>query len=278
MSIRLRITELSIGVHGMIDFRKHGIKAVILDMDGVLWKDNEPIGHLPSIFQRFSEENIRVILATNNATSTVDQYLQKIHHMGVTLSEYQIVTSGQAVIFYLQQTYPTGSKVYVVGSEGLKNIVTGAGYLLDENKAAAVIVGVDRDISYNKIRIASKLIREGAEFIGTNPDKTFPTPRGLEPGAGSIIASVAAAAEKEPMFVGKPGRIMMDLALSRLQGISKGQVLQVGDRLDTDVAAGQNYGCQTAVVLSGVTTLAMAQQWRPEPDFVYNDLAEIVGA
>ena len=162
-----------------------------------------------------------------------------------------------------------------MGSDGLKSIVSDAGFSLDENNAAAVIVGVDRDISYNKIRIASKLIREGAEFIGTNPDKTFPTPRGLEPGAGSIIASVAAAAEKEPLYVGKPGKIMMDLALSRLNGITKEQVLQVGDRLDTDIAAGQNYGCLTAVVLSGVTTLAMAQQWRPEPDFIYNDLAEI---
>lgn len=262
----------------MIDFKKYGIKAVILDMDGVLWKDSEPIGNLPNIFQRFSDENVRVILATNNATSTVDQYLQKIKHMGVTLSEEQIVTSGQAVIFYLNQAYPSGSKVYVFGSEGLKAIVTGAGFQLDEFTASAVVVGIDREITYHKIKVASKLIREGAEFIGTNPDKTFPTPRGLEPGAGSIIASVAAAAEKEPLYVGKPGRIMMDLALSRLEGISKEQVLQVGDRLDTDIAAGQNYGCLTAVVLSGVTTLTMAQQWRPEPDYIYNDLAEIVGA
>jgi 4-nitrophenyl phosphatase len=262
----------------MIDFKKHGIKAVILDMDGVLWKDSEPIGDLPTIFQRFSDENISVVLATNNATRTVSQYLQKIKHMGVVLSEDQIVTSGQAVIYYLRKTYPSGSMVYVVGSDGLKSIVTEAGFSLDENNAAAVVVGVDRDISYNKIRIASKLIREGAEFIGTNPDKTFPTPRGLEPGAGSIIASVATAAEKEPVYVGKPGKIMMDLSLSRLQGITKEQVLQVGDRLDTDIAAGQNYGCLTAVVLSGVTSLVMAQQWRPEPDFIYNDLAEIVGA
>jgi len=262
----------------MIDFKKHGIKAVILDMDGVLWKDSEPIGNLPFIFQRFTDEKIHVILATNNATSTVGQYLQKIKQMGVTLSEDQIVTSGQAVIFYLQQTYPKGSKVYIVGSDGLKSIVTDAGYKIDDNLADAVVVGVDRDITYHKIRIASKLIRGVAEFIGTNPDKTFPTPRGLEPGAGSIIASVAAAADKEPLYVGKPGRIMMDLSLSRLDGISKGQILQVGDRLDTDIAAGQNYGCMTAVVLSGVTTLSMAQQWRPEPDFIYNDLAEIVGA
>ncbi len=261
----------------MIDFKKHGIKAVILDMDGVLWKDSEPIGDLPFIFQRFSEENVHVVLATNNATRTVGQYLQKISNMGVTLSEDQIVTSGQAVIYYLRKTYPAGAKVYVVGSDSLKSIVTDAGYIIDENMASVVVVGVDRDISYNKIRIASKLIREGADFIGTNPDKTFPTPRGLEPGAGSIIASVATAAEKEPLYVGKPGRIMMDLALSRLHRITKEQVLQVGDRLDTDIAAGQNYGCQTAVVLSGVTTLAMAQQWQPEPDFIFNDLAEIVG-
>ena len=169
----------------MIDFMKHNIKAVILDMDGVLWKDSDPIGNLPIIFQRFTDENVHVILATNNATSTVGQYLQKIKHMGVSLSEDQIVTSGQAVIYYLRKTYPTGSKVYVVGSDGLKSMVTDAGFPLDENYAVAVVVGVDRDISYNKIRIASKLIREGAEFIGTNPDKTFPHPARF--GTGSRI-------------------------------------------------------------------------------------------
>ncbi len=93
----------------------------------------------------------------------------------------------------------------------------------------------------------------GAEFIGTNPDKTFPTPEGLVPGAGAIIAAVEAAAETVPIFVGKPGKVLMEMALSRFNGISPNHVLMVGDRLETDIAAAQSCGCRSALVLSGVT-------------------------
>jgi 4-nitrophenyl phosphatase len=262
----------------MIDFKKEGIKAVILDMDGVLWKGTEPIGDLPAIFNKFTQNKLPVILATNNAMSTVDQYIHKMLVMGVTLQEWQIATSGQAVVFYLNQKYPRNSRIYVIGMDGLKTMLIDAGYILCDSAVAAVVVGVDREITYEKIKVANKLIREGAEFIGTNRDKTFPTPEGLQPGAGAIIASVAAASETEPIFVGKPGRILMDLSLSRFSGISREQVLIVGDRLDTDIAAGQNYGCKTALVLTGVTTSEMANTWQPKPDFIFNNLSEIVGA
>jgi 4-nitrophenyl phosphatase len=161
--------------------------------------------------------------------------------------------------------------------DSLKSEISGAGYILCDSNVSAVIVGVDRDISYEKIKIANRLIREGAEFIGTNPDKTYPTPEGLAPGAGSIIAAVAAAAEKEPVFVGKPGNILMDLSISKFNGTPKNNILMVGDRLETDIAAGQACGCRTALVLSGVTTREMAAKWQPKPDYIFIDLTDLVG-
>lgn len=261
----------------MIDFLKEDIKGVILDMDGVLWKDSEPIGSLSAIFQRFEEYHLPVILATNNATRTVDQYLQKLAGMGVALSDWQIATAGQAVVSHLKQNYPPNSKVYVVGMESLKMLIIEAGFILDDTAAAAVVVGIDRHISFDKIKIANRLIRAGAEFIGTNPDKTFPTPEGLIPGAGAIIAAVEAASETQPFFVGKPGKVLMELALSRFNGITPEQVLMVGDRLETDIAAAQSCGCRSALVLSGVTKMDQVQKWNPEPDFIFNDLSSLVG-
>lgn len=261
----------------MIDFLKEDIKGVILDMDGVLWKDSHAIGNLQSIFKRFEEHHLPVILATNNATRTVKQYIHKLASMGVKLEDWQIATAGQAVIYHLKQKYPLQSKVYVVGMDSLKSMISDAGYILSDSDVVAVVVGMDRSINYEKITIASNLIRNGAEFIGTNPDKTFPTPEGLVPGAGSIIAAVATAAETEPEFVGKPGKVLMDLAMSRLKGVSPNQILMVGDRLETDIAAAQSSGCRSALVLSGVTTSEMAKNWLPNPDFIFNDLSELVG-
>ena len=261
----------------MLDFKKENIRALFLDMDGVLWRDSEAIGDLPAIFRKINELGLQVVLATNNATRLVPQYQDKLAGMGVYLEPGQIATSGQAVIYHLQEKYPVGTGVYVVGMPSLVKQITDAGYSITDQNALVVVAGVDRQITYEKIQIASSLIRNGAEFIGTNPDKTFPTPHGLVPGAGAIIAAVATAAEQEPVFAGKPGRILMEMSYSRLHGIQPGEVLMVGDRIETDIAAGINFGCKTALVLSGVTTPAQAQKADPRPGFIFNDLAQLVG-
>jgi len=261
----------------MLNFSAEAIKALILDMDGVLWRDSESIGDLSKIFNRINELNLQVILATNNATRKPSQYIEKLAGFGVKLNESQIATSAMAVLVHLQEYYPKGCPVYVIGMDSLKDQIFEFGYNQSELNAKAVIVGVDRHISYEKIRIASTLIRAGAEFIGTNPDKTFPTPQGLVPGAGSIIAAVAAAAETEPLIVGKPGRLLMDVSLSHLKGIDKSQVLMIGDRLDTDVAAGISVGCRTALVLSGVTSKEVLSTSSIKPDYMFSDLSDLVG-
>lgn len=261
----------------MIDFKREGIEAVILDMDGVLWRESEAIGDLKAVFNRFKQMSIQVVLATNNAMKSSVQYVDKLAKFGVYIDEWQVATSGQAVSYYLKQKYPQKTRVFVVGMDSLKSEITAAGFYICDTDVKAVVVGVDRDITYEKIKIANKLIRNGAEFIGTNPDTTYPTPEGLSPGAGSIIAAVSAAAEQDPVFVGKPGKILMDLSKSKLKGINNGQILMVGDRLETDIAAGQAYGCKTALVLSGVTTIEMAKSWKPEPNYIFNDLSELLG-
>jgi 4-nitrophenyl phosphatase len=261
----------------VIDFAKNHIENLILDMDGVLWKDSVSIGNLPAVFAQINKLGLKVVLATNNATRSIPQYQEKLAVFGVDLAPWQIATSGQAVVYHLKMKYPAGSKIHVVGEEGLFITLEEAGFVLSDKDVKAVVVGVDHSISYKKISTAATLIRNGAEFLGTNPDKTFPTPDGLAPGAGAIIAAVATAAETEPVFIGKPGKTLIEMALKRLQA-SPVHTLLVGDRLETDILGAQNAGCKCGLVLSGVSTIDQALKWKPVPDFIASDLSDLLGA
>jgi 4-nitrophenyl phosphatase len=138
-----------------------------------------------------------------------------------------------------------------------------------------VVVGIDRQLSYEKLCRATLLIRSGVPFIGANPDRTFPTPEGLIPGAGAILAAIETATSVKPLIMGKPSPAMYQLALERL-GTSPAETLVVGDRLETDIAGAQVIGCRTALVLSGVTSEADAYAWQPPPDFIARNLASLV--
>lgn len=256
------------------------IKALILDMDGVVWRENTPIGHLPSIFARIQERGLKVALATNNATKTVNEYLDKFSGFGVALEPWQIVTSASATADMLCKRFLGGGPVFIVGENGLKVALEECGFspIIDpENDTApvAVIGGFDRSVTYAKLRRATLHIRAGAPFYGTNPDKTFPTPQGLIPGAGAILAAIEAATDVQPIITGKPLPAMMYTALEKL-GTEPEETLVVGDRLETDIAAGQAAGCKTALVLSGVSSRQQGLAWQPAPDFIVEDLAALL--
>ena len=256
------------------------IRGLILDMDGVLWKDSSPIGDLHLIFDRFRERDLQVVLATNNATQTIDEYLSKLRVFGVILEPWQIVTSAEVIANVLLNAFPQKGAVYVVGENGIISALCEKGFnpITDPNNetpVVAVIGGMDRSLTYQKLHRASSHIRAGAPFYGTNPDATFPTPMGLVPGAGSIIAAIETAAEANPTVIGKPASFMFELPAERM-GLSKNEILVVGDRLETDIAGGQGVGNRTALVLSGVSTLQQALKWNPPPDLIAKDLSELM--
>lgn len=256
------------------------IKALILDMDGVLWRSETPISDLPAIFARIRKRGLKVVMATNNATKTVDEFLAKFAKFNVTLEPWQIVTSSLATAYTLEKEFPNGERVFVIGENGIQRALESQGITIitdpeDETPVEAVVVGIDRCISYPKLRRASMHIRAGARFYGTNPDKTFPTPQGLAPGAGSILAAIEAACDVSPTIIGKPQPFMMQMALERL-GTQPEETLVVGDRLETDIAAGQAAGSKTALVLSGVSTKQQAKDWQPALEIIAEDLASLI--
>ncbi|HKY53378.1 MAG TPA: HAD-IIA family hydrolase [Anaerolineales bacterium] len=255
------------------------IKALILDMDGVLWKSDAPIGDLPAIFKRMDARGLKYVFATNNGTRTPDQYADKLAALGVPVEPRQVITSALGVAHMLSQKFPSGTKVFMIGEDGVYQSLKEKGFevlpVVDAQDAQVVVMGLDRDITFDKMREATLLVRRGIPFYGTNPDKTFPTPRGEIPGAGAWISVVTTATDVEPVYAGKPYPYMMELALEIL-GTKKEETLVVGDRLETDIAAGQAMGCPVAVVLSGVSTREQAEKWKPNINFIANDLATLL--
>ena len=117
------------------------LRGLILDMDGVLWKDNESIGDLRSIFLKIDSLGLSTVLATNNATRTVEQYQEKVQGFGIELEPWQFVNSAHATASYLQNTYPGGGPIFIIGSEALINTLKDAGYYYDEENVLAVVAG-----------------------------------------------------------------------------------------------------------------------------------------
>lgn len=255
------------------------IKALILDMDGVLWKSDAPIGDLPEIFARIKSRGLKYAFATNNSTKTQEQYVEKLAELGVHAETRQIVTSAIGVAHMLSQKFPMGTKVFLIGEDGVYQALKEKGFhilpVADAQDAQVFVMGLDRAVTFDKVREATLLVRRGIPFYGTNPDKTFPTPRGEIPGAGAWVSVVTTATEVEPVYAGKPYPYMMELSL-KILGTKKEETLVVGDRLDTDIAAGQAVGCPTALVLSGVASKEQAEAWRPKVDIIANDLATLI--
>ncbi|MFA5872467.1 MAG: HAD-IIA family hydrolase [Anaerolineales bacterium] len=270
------------------------IKSLILDMDGVLWKADAPIGDLPAIFARLRERGLKVAFATNNGTRTPDQYVHRLAGFGVKVEPRQVVTSALVVAELLMRRLaltPSSfidvrergegvrAKVFAIGGEGVMTALREKGFTLlsveEAEKAKAVVVGIDRQINFQKMSEAALLVRRGVPFYATNPDKTFPTPRGEIPGAGAWISVIVTATGIEPIYAGKPAPYLLELARERL-GTAKEETLVVGDRLETDIAGGQIAGCPVAVVLSGVSTRQQAEAWRPVVDVIAEDLYTLV--
>lgn len=251
------------------------IQGLILDMDGVLWRDDHPLLDLPAFFAALNSLGLKCILATNNATRSPAQYQEKLRGMGVNLPMERIINSSMAAGFILRQRYPQGGSLFVVGEEGLQTSLEPYGFHHSEENPLAVVAGLDRTMTYPKLRKAALLIRAGVPFYGTNPDLTYPSPEGLAPGAGAVLAFLEASTSQKPIIAGKPNPYMFDLALQRMN-LQPHQVLAVGDRLDTDIQGAQSAGCRTAGVLSGVSTAADMQAWQPAIDLILPNLKDLV--
>jgi 4-nitrophenyl phosphatase len=252
---------------------------LVLDMDGVLYRGEQALPGARELFPALRANGISFILLTNNATLTSQDFSKKLARMGIEVEPDGILTSAGATAIYLEQNYPEGGGVYVLGEAGLVSYISGMPrFRIDDGHPGFVVAGLDYDFDYATMRTACTAIRRGAHFIATNADATLPVEGGdLWPGAGSIVASIQTCSGVTPTVIGKPNVYMAGMALEKL-GLPAGEVLCVGDRLETDILCGARAGIPTALVLTGVSRLGDIEGAEAAPDYIFEDLPHLMRA
>lgn len=222
-----------------------------LDLDGVIWTGQTPIAGSSEAVGRLIGEDHDVVFVTNNASSTIAQQEAKLASFGID-SVGRVITSAMAGASMVEP----GELVLAMGGPGIAEAVVARGadvvshFSAGDRVPDAVLVGLDPDLSYDRLRGAVQAILGGARFLATNNDPTYPTDRGLYPGAGAIVGAVAAATQTKPVVAGKP--FAPQAALVQQRYGSDG--VMVGDRPDTDGLFAESLGYEFYLVLSGVTS------------------------
>ncbi|NOQ15457.1 MAG: HAD-IIA family hydrolase [Methyloprofundus sp.] len=265
------------------------IHALIIDMDGVLWHGEQAIAGLNEFFQLLRARPMPFVLATNNASHTNAQYINKLARMGVTVAAEEILTSGMATALYLaEHKDPANTRIFVLGEDGARLPLLEQGFTLTDlyqlntaetpNAGADIVVcGKDETLNWDKLSTATLNLQKGAEFIATNADLTLPTERGLVQGNGAILAALQAATGRTPTVIGKPESIIYQQALTLL-GTSAEQTIAIGDRLDTDILGAVRTGMRSLMVLTGVSTVTDIAQLDYTPTWVLPDLQAVTAA
>ena len=242
----------------------------LIDLDGVVWLAGRPIAGAGRAIDTLHAAGVRTLFATNNAGLTVDQMVERLGRAGIHADRTDLVTSAQAATTLLEP----GARVLAVAQGGALEALGELGAVVtDEPPFDAVVVGYTRHFDYDRLTAACRALRSGARLIGTNDDATYPTPDGLVPGAGSILAAVATAGGVAPVVAGKPHRAMADLVRRRASDV----VAVVGDRPSTDGRFAELLGTRFALVYSGVTPPGQEVD-DPRPAVAAADLAALVAA
>lgn len=244
--------------------------AWLLDLDGVVWLAHRPIPGVAEAVARLRSSGHRVLFVTNASMSPVADLEAALEANGIP-AVGDVVSSAMAAAHLLAP----GDRALVCGGAGVVHALATRGVeVMEGGPVDAVVVGLTRDLSYDLLDRASAAVRAGARFIATNTDPTYPTPTGLTPGGGSIVAAVATAAGVDPEVAGKPHPPMAALVAAL---VGDGPHVMVGDQAATDLAFGRLLGARTALVLSGITTTADLPL-DPPPDVVAADVGALVAA
>lgn len=250
------------------------IRGLLLDMDGVVYRGNTPTPGVAQFFQFLRSAGLAFRLITNNSIRTAAQYAEKLNRMGIQVEEAAILPAGEATALLLGRVARPGARVYAIGHDGLVRPLQQAGFVLSEDHPEYVVVGLDMGFNYDKLRIACQAIRAGARFVAANADATLPTEDTLVPGSGALVAAIETCSGVRPWVIGKPETTMLHMALEAM-GVETNEAAIVGDRLETDILAGQRAGITTILVLTGVCSGEDVKRSVTKPDYVFDNLVEL---
>jgi 4-nitrophenyl phosphatase len=268
---------------------------LLVDLDGVVYRASAPVPGVAALLAKRVAQGDSVVYVTNNSMHYRADYVTRLAEMGAPVTADKVVSSPRATALYLTEHEPQVRRVLAVGAGGLERelrdvglqVVTAAHAAtrmaqeaIDGVTAAgrpdAVVVGLDPQLTYLRLAAAADCIRGGAVFIATNRDPLYPTERGLQPGAGSIVAALEVATGKLPTIIGKPGPLLLETA-AHVGGGDPRDAVMIGDSLVTDVAAARAVGSRSILMLTGVTTRAQVDALAPElrPSAVVADATEL---
>ncbi|HFK6137995.1 TPA: TIGR01457 family HAD-type hydrolase [Streptococcus pyogenes] len=248
-------------------------KGYLIDLDGTIYQGKNRIPAGERFIKRLQEKGIPYLLVTNNTTRTPEMVQSMLaKQFNVETGIETIYTATMAIVDYMNDMN-RGKTAYVIGETGLKSAIAAAGYIEELENPAYVVVGLDSQVTYEMLAIATLAIQKGALFIGTNPDLNIPTERGLMPGAGALNALLEAATRVKPVFIGKPNAIIMNKSLEVL-GIQRSEAVMVGDNYLTDIMAGIQNDIATILVTTGFTRPEEVPTLPIQPDHVLSSLDE----
>jgi 4-nitrophenyl phosphatase len=247
------------------------IRLVIFDLDGVVYRGDEPIAGAPELIAWLHERGALVRFATNNSMVTRAGYVVRLGRMGIRTTADEVVTSTSATVEHLRRHAPDVRAVLAIGASGMRDELETAGLevtmAVDAASASAggpldrsydaVVVGLDPQLDYGRLAAGMSAVEAGARLIATNADARYPTPTGFLPGAGSIVAALATAAGVTPTVIGKPEPAMFR-AILEASGVPGAEAVVVGDNPDADVVGARRAGCASILVLTGVADAAAA--------------------
>ena len=255
-------------------------KLYVFDMDGTIYLGGIPFDFSKRFIKNLRASGKKVLFFTNNASHTSPFYLKKLERLGFEPSEDEIMTSGDVTLEFLKR-YRAGKSVYMVATDELVEEYAAKGVNLvngeaDPREADIVITSFDTSLTYEKLNIACRLIRNGAEYLSTHPDFNCPTEDGFIPDSGAIAALVTASTGKTPTYFGKPYKETVEM-IAEATGFGNDEMCIFGDRLYTDIALGKSFGVTSVLVLSGETTEADvdAAAEKDKPDFAFASLDDV---
>lgn len=249
------------------------IKCFILDLDGTVYLGNKILDGSIEFLNILEKSNIKFKFFTNNSSKNAKVYIDKITNMGYNVKNNMMMISNEVIIDHIKKEL-SNKKVFILGNEYLRNDFINSNIDVVEENADVVVVGFDTSLVYENVSKACDFIRNGATFLGVNPDFNCPMENGFIPDCGSICAMITASTGKEPVFFGKPSQYTLKYILNDM-GLKEEEIAFVGDRLYTDIAMGKDNDLVTILVLSGETKIEDLKESNIQPTLIFNSLKEL---
>ena len=247
-------------------------KGYLIDLDGTAYRGKEVISETLEFVKKLHEKQIPYLFLTNNSSKTPEMVAEVLEELGYPVTPEQVYTPSLATAQYIYEQNPNAN-VFMIGEIGLEAALVEKGLTLTSENPDYVVVGIDRQISYEKYGLACLAIRQGATFISTNGDIAIPTERGLMPGNGALTSVVTVSTGVDPIFIGKPERIIMEKALEIIN-LPAHEVAMIGDNYFTDILAGINANIPTIYIEGGVSSRVEVMGYDTPPTHVLKDLSE----